>query len=190
MDIGKAVGDVFMGDPEQDAIALLKTDHRKVEKLFKDFAEAEGPEAEEMLETIILELALHTAIEEDLLYPALEDKIKDMIDESYEEHHLVKLAIAELADISADAPTCKAKVLVLSELVDHHVKEEEDDIFPELKKSGIDLQELAQQMTARKEQLKEKIQQVGKKEGRQRSVPPDAGTTITSEFNKLKKRAS
>lgn len=188
MDIGKNIVDFFKAPFEQssstDVVALLKADHRKVAALFKSFESAEGAEAQQILDTIILELAVHSAAEEDLVYPLLAEKDKCKMEESFEEHHLLKLSLCELADIDASNEQAKPKAKVLCELVKHHVKEEEWSVLPKIKRLGVDLEELGQEVQARKDQLKAHIQQVGKKEGRQRSVPSIAAAIYISEYRK------
>jgi hemerythrin superfamily protein len=140
----------------QDAIALLKEDHRTVEKLFKDFEDAKGEGRKETLaKRICLELTVHTKIEEEIFYPACEGKIEeDMLKEAYVEHDAAKLLMAEIEAGSGKSDDFfDAKVKVLSEEIDHHVKEEEDELFPEVKKADIDLDVLGEQLASRKKEL-------------------------------------
>ena len=140
----------------QDAIALLKEDHRKVEKLFKDFEEAKGEGRKEKLaQQICLELSVHTKIEEELFYPACEGKIEeDLLKEAYVEHDAAKVMIAEIE--SADGESDEyfdAKVKVLSEEIEHHVEEEENDLFKQVRDADIDLDALGEKMAERKREL-------------------------------------
>lgn len=140
----------------QDAIALLKDDHRSVEKLFKDFEEAKGEGRKEKLaRRICLELSVHTKIEEDIFYPACEGKIEDdQLKEAYVEHDAAKLLIAEIEAGNGESDEFfDAKVQVLSEQVEHHVKEEEEELFPEVRKADIDLKALGAQLAERKTEL-------------------------------------
>lgn len=140
----------------QDAIALLKDDHRSVEKLFKDFEEAKGEGRKEKLaRRICLELSVHTKIEEDIFYPACEGKIEDdQLKEAYVEHDAAKLLIAEIEAGDGESDEFfDAKVQVLSEQVEHHVKEEEEELFPEVRKADIDLKALGAQLAERKTEL-------------------------------------
>jgi hemerythrin superfamily protein len=150
------VGQLFdMGASEsQDAIGLLKQDHRKVEALFSEFEKASSNK-QSILNQIIKELSIHATVEENLVYPLCEDidKIAEDTAEAYEEHHVVKMMLAELADIPAEKEVVAAKVRVLCELVKHHVKEEERDLLPQLKKNGVDLDRLAEDILRRKQQL-------------------------------------
>jgi hemerythrin superfamily protein len=124
-----------------DAITLLREDHRTVEKLFKDFEKA-GPRAAKtktkLVKQIIRELAIHAAIEETVFYPAVRDASEDIEDtvlESLEEHHIVKWVLSELEKMTPDDERFDAKVTVLIENVRHHVKEEQDDMFPEVRRA-------------------------------------------------------
>jgi len=109
-----------------DAIALLKEDHRSVEKLFKDFEGAKGDGRKERLaRQICLQLTVHTTIEEEIFYPACEGKIEeDLLKEAYVEHDSAKLLIAEIEAGNGESDDFfDAKVQVLSEQIEHHVKE-------------------------------------------------------------------
>lgn len=125
-----------------DAIALLKQDHREVEQLFSRFEKASekaGKLKRKLVDQMIAALSKHAAIEEALFYPAARAALKDMdaddiVLESLEEHHLVKWTLNELLGMAPDAERFEAKVTVLMESVRHHVKEEEKDLFPKLKK--------------------------------------------------------
>jgi hypothetical protein len=141
-----------------DAIALLKADHRKVEELFEEFETAGDARKPDLVKEICTELMVHSMLEEELFYPACKDKIEDedMLDEAYVEHDGAKVLIAELLEGSAGDEFYDAKVKVLSELIKHHVKEEEqpgEGIFAQAREAGIDLKAMAEDMTARKAQL-------------------------------------
>jgi len=140
----------------QDALALLKEDHRKVEKLFKEFESAKGDGRKEKLaRQICLELTVHTTIEEEIFYPACEGKVEeDLLKEAYVEHDAAKLLMAEIENGSGQSDDFfDAKVQVLGEQIDHHVKEEEDELFPKVRKADIDLRALGGQLAARKQEL-------------------------------------
>jgi hemerythrin superfamily protein len=140
----------------QDAIALLKDDHRAVEKLFKDFEAAKGEGRKETLaRRICLELTIHTKIEEEIFYPACEGKIdEDMLKEAYVEHDAAKLLMAEIeAGNGQTDDFFDAKVQVLSEQIEHHVKEEETELFPQVRKADLDLDALGEQLAERKKEL-------------------------------------
>jgi hemerythrin superfamily protein len=140
----------------QDAIALLKEDHRTVEKLFKDFEGAKGDGRKEKLaRQICLELQIHTQIEEEIFYPAVEGKIEeDLVKEAYVEHDAAKLLMAEIEAGSGQSDDYfDAKVQVLSEQIEHHVEEEEKELVPKVRKADVDLDALGEQLAARKAEL-------------------------------------
>lgn len=141
-----------------DAVALLKADHRKVEGLFADFEAARGDGRKKALaEQICMELTVHTKIEEDIFYPACEGKVEeDLLKEAYVEHDGAKLLIAEIEAGGPDDSFYDAKVKVLSEQIEHHVKEEEqrvEGMFSQARKAGLDMDALGEQMAAEKAQL-------------------------------------
>jgi hemerythrin superfamily protein len=140
----------------QDAIALLKEDHRAVEKLFKEFEGAKGEGRKEKLaRRICMELTVHTKIEEEIFYPACKGKVdEDLLKEAYVEHDAAKLLIAEIEAGSGQSDEFfDAKVQVLSEQIEHHVDEEEKELFPEVRKADLDLKALGEQLAARKKEL-------------------------------------
>lgn len=144
---------------EQDAIALLKEDHRKVEDLFKDFESAKGEGRKEKLaHQICLELSVHAAIEEEIFYPACEGKVdEELLKESFVEHDAAKVMIAEIEGAAgADDEFFDSKVKVLQEEIEHHVEEEEkgkESLFAQARKADIDLKALGEEMAARKKEL-------------------------------------
>jgi hypothetical protein len=143
---------------KQDAIALLKADHRKVEDLFEQFEKASGEGRKQKIALeICLELTVHAQIEEEIFYPACEGKVEeDLLKEAYVEHDGAKVLIAE---IEAGAPSDEfydAKVKVLSEQIEHHVEEEEkrmEGMFSQARHAGLDMDVLGDQLRARKEEL-------------------------------------
>lgn len=143
----------------QDAIALLKEDHDKVKKLFKDFEEAKGEGRKEKLaRQICLELTVHTELEEKIFYPACEGKVEeDLLKESYVEHDAAKLLIAEIeAGNGQSDDYFDSKVKVLSEEIEHHIEEEEkpgSGVFAQARKGDMDLKGLGAQMAERKAEL-------------------------------------
>ena len=140
----------------QEAIALLKEDHRAVEKLFKDFESAKGEGRKEKLaRQICLELSIHTKIEEEIFYPACDGKIEeDLLKEAFVEHDAAKLLMAEIEAGSGQTDDFfDAKVQVLSEQIEHHVKEEEDELFAQVRKTDLDLKALGEQLAERKKEL-------------------------------------
>jgi hemerythrin HHE cation binding domain-containing protein len=141
-----------------DAVALLKADHRQVEDWFEQFAKSRSVAKKQQLATNICSaLIIHTQIEEEIFYPAFLESTddKDKHHEAIVEHAGAKKLIAELQGMKADDDYFEARVTVLSEMIKHHVKEEEQPggMFAEAKKSRMDLQGLGEQMSARKMEL-------------------------------------
>jgi len=149
-----------------DAIALLKADHRKVEDLFAKFEKAKDKNTKRSLaDTICLELTVHTIIEEEIFYPACKDAVEeDLYDEAYVEHDGAKVLVAELAQGDVDDEFFDAKMTVLSEQIEHHVKEEEkpgEGYFAQARNAGLDMDALGAQMQARKDALIAQFKQDG-----------------------------
>ena len=150
----------------QDAIALLKADHRAVEELFEKFEKASGDGRKESLaQEICLELSVHAQIEEEIFYPACEGKVEeDLLKESYVEHDGAKLLIAEIIKGGPDDEFYDSKVKVLSEEIEHHVEEEEKrltGVFAQAKRADLDLDALGEQLAARKAELVEQFKNSG-----------------------------
>lgn len=149
----------------QDAIALLKSDHRKVEDLFEQFENARGAKSKSKIaQQICLELMVHTAIEEEIFYPAVKDAVDEEIyTEAHVEHDGAKMLIAEILASAPDDEFYEAKVKVLSEEIKHHVKEEEqrDGMFAQARKGDVDMKALGQEMMERKQTLQKEFKQEG-----------------------------
>jgi hypothetical protein len=145
--------------PTTDAIALLKADHRKVEQLFAQFEKTKASSRKKSLaDQICLELSVHTRIEEDIFYPACrEDGVEeDLMNEAYVEHDGAKVLVREIEKSNPDDQYYDSQVHVLSEMIKHHVKEEEKkqgNMFAKAKKAGVDTKALGQQMAAEKKRL-------------------------------------
>ena len=150
----------------QDAIALLKADHRAVEELFEKFEKATASERKRKLaEEICLELSVHAEIEEEIFYPACEGKVdEDLLKESYVEHDGAKVLIAEIMNGGPSDEFYDAKVKVLQEEIEHHVEEEEkrlEGLFAQARKADLDLDELGRQLASRKAELTEQFKTSG-----------------------------
>jgi hemerythrin superfamily protein len=145
-----------------DAIDLLKLDHAAVKKAFQQFSKSKykDPNARrEFVATICNDLTMHSKLEEEIFYPAVRAKVKDdeLMNEALVEHNSVKMLIGELEKMQGDDPMLKPTVTVLEEYVKHHVREEEREILPKAKRLKLDLAGLAEQMTARKDELKARL---------------------------------
>ena len=159
----------------QDAIALLKEDHRKVEDLFEQFEKAKGNSRKEKLALeICKELTIHTILEEEIFYPAIEGKVdEDLLKESLVEHDAAKVLIAEIEAGGPSDEFYDAKVKVLGEEIEHHVEEEEkpkEGLFAQARETDVDLRALGDRMAMRKEALQ--------KEVRAQGVPAPEPTTL------------
>lgn len=145
----------------KDACDLLDADHKAVTKMFKEYeelVEAGGNTKQKrrlLAERICNELTVHTQLEEEIFYPPLRKAIKDkmMFDEAEVEHKSAKTLIAEIEQMDPSDPLFDAKVVVLGEYVDHHVKEERKEMFPKARESKVDLVAMREQIEARKQEL-------------------------------------
>lgn len=145
--------------PTQDAIALLKDDHKTVRSLLESLEKATGTRREKLLGQIAQELKVHTTIEEEIFYPAFREAAtkKDdqtMFFEAVEEHRVVDTVLPQ-AGVGQNNEELKAKAKVLKELVEHHAEEEEKEMFPRARKvmDRDELRELGSRMAARKKEL-------------------------------------
>ncbi|RYE80309.1 MAG: hemerythrin domain-containing protein [Oxalobacteraceae bacterium] len=142
----------------QDAIALLTADHREVADMFEQFENlsdrAKATKAK-LTEKICNALIAHTTIEEEIFYPAVREAVKDedMVDEAVVEHASAKDLIQQLQEMNPDDDLYDAKVKVLSEQIEHHVQEEEEEMFEKARKSGLDMIQLGQEMAQRKQEI-------------------------------------
>jgi len=145
---------------------LLKEDHKKVKGLFKQFEEL-GEKAfkkrEELSQKIFTELEIHTTLEEEIFYPAIEKgaaekESEELVKEAFAEHAVVKDLIEELRELGCEDENFNAKFKVMQENVEHHIEEEEGELFPKAKKILSDQsEEIGQEMDQRKEELKEEM---------------------------------
>ena len=135
------------------ATELLKKQHREVKALFRSAKKAEPRERREILDEIAAKLAHHMNIEETIFYPAVRElgtkKTEEMIPEAYEEHHVVVLVLNEFPKLDPEDERFEAKMTVLDELIEHHVEEEEKEMFQAAEKLGVErLKELGAEMEA------------------------------------------
>jgi hemerythrin-like domain-containing protein len=143
-----------------DAISLLEEDHRKMKKLLSELestTERGVKTREELFATVKDELTVHEMIEEEIFYPALKEhpKTRDITLEAYEEHHVVDMVVAEIEGVPYDDETWGAKCKVMKENIQHHIEEEENEMFKQARQvfDEDELEALGEQMTLRKEQL-------------------------------------
>jgi iron-sulfur cluster repair protein YtfE (RIC family) len=145
-----------------DALTLLKADHDKVKGMLStldDTTERAEVTRAEGLEKLKRELTVHEAIEEEILYPTLIEfaKTKDITLEAFEEHHVVDMIMAELEETPVGDETWAAKLTVMKENLEHHIEEEEDDMFKKARQvmDEAELEELGERMAARKAELQQ-----------------------------------
>ena len=143
----------------QDAIALLESQHREVEDMFEKYeglTDRAKASKKKIADQICNALLLHAQIEEEIFYPATRAASKDtedMVDEAVVEHASAKDLIAQILEMDPEDDLYDAKVKVLSELIEHHVEEEEDEMFPKARELGLDLVALGQEMAMRADEL-------------------------------------
>lgn len=135
------------------ATELLKKQHREVKALFRQAKKAEAEDRSEILDEIAQKLAHHMQIEEEIFYPAVQEvgtkKAGEIVPEAYEEHHVVKLVLDELPSVDPENERFEAKMTVLEELIQHHVDEEESEMFQVAEKLGDErLKELGAELEA------------------------------------------
>ena len=150
--------------PAPDALDLLRADHDKVKSLFREFESLKGNDDEderkaELVDEICYELTLHTMLEEEIFYPVVRAAIEDddMMDEADVEHAGARELISQLEVMYPGDDHFDATVTVLGEEVAHHIDKEENDMFDAVRSAGIDLEDLGEQLAARKEELDEDL---------------------------------
>ncbi|MEO8835120.1 MAG: hemerythrin domain-containing protein [Caldimonas sp.] len=140
----------------QEATAMLRADHKKVSALFDEFEKTRSAKRKKLIVSqICTELTVHAKIEEEIFYPAVKAALKDheLVPEATVEHQSVKDLIALVKDVEPDGEVYDARVKVMGEFVKHHVKEEQNEMFPRAKKTKLDMMALGEQMAMRKAEL-------------------------------------
>jgi hemerythrin superfamily protein len=155
----------------KDACDLLDADHKAVKRMFKEYDELSGSRARgaaqkkmELAQQICHELTVHAQVEEEIFYPALRDALKDtdLLDEAEVEHQTAKDLIAQIESAGEPHEMFDAKVKVLGEYIDHHVKEERNEIFPKARAARkLDLVAMRDELQARKDELAAEMEAVG-----------------------------
>jgi hemerythrin-like domain-containing protein len=141
---------------QPEAIAMLIEDHQKVQKLFRQFEKAESEnQKSEIAELACNELTVHAELEEQVFYPAVREAIEqtDLLDEAEVEHNVAKELIEKLKGMDSADEEYAATFTVLGEYVNHHIEEEQNELFPKVKKADIDLEALAGEMMEKKQEL-------------------------------------
>lgn len=148
-----------MKPKENDAIAMLMADHREVEELFKqyeDLTDRAKAKKKKIADQVCTALTVHAQIEEEIFYPAAREALQDaddLLDEAEVEHASARDLILQIQEMDPDDELYDAKVKVLSEQIEHHVEEEEKELFPKVKKAKLDLVALGEEMALRKDEL-------------------------------------
>lgn len=137
------------------ATQLIRQDHRRVEGLFKKYGQTKGAQGKRRIaQNAMTELEVHAALEEEIFYPAIEKEIdRSMLQEARQEHQKVKQAIAELKKLQDDEEEFDSTFTEMMEDVRHHVEEEENEMLPQVEETELNLSQLGQQMSKRKQQL-------------------------------------
>nr|WP_295773116.1 hemerythrin domain-containing protein [Rhodoferax sp.] len=141
----------------QDAIAILRADHALVSGLFSQYEKTRSvPKKKALVAQICTELSVHAQVEEEIFYPAVKVALRDkeLVPEATVEHATLKDLISQVEGKEPDGEMFDAKITVLSEYVKHHVKEEQNEMFPKAKSTKLDMADLGAQILARKEELK------------------------------------
>jgi Hemerythrin HHE cation binding domain len=160
----------------KDAIELLIEDHRRVQKMFKDFEKLDDEEEKTALvEEACTELKIHTMLEEEIFYPAAREALDeaDLLNEAEVEHASANDLIEELEDYDGADEMADAKFKVLGKYVNHHIKGEQDELFPKVKKAKLDVKELAEQLMRRKQELQQEMG-LASAQGREEAAPRKA----------------
>lgn len=141
---------------DRDATALLRADHKRVSALFAEYEKAQSNAAKkELVAQICTELSVHAQVEEEIFYPAVKQALgdKELVPEARVEHASLKALVAEVEGMEPDGEMFDAKIKVLSEYVKHHVKEEQNEMFPRAKSAHLDMAELGARLSERKAEL-------------------------------------
>jgi len=151
---------------EEDAVSLLTSDHAEVRQMFEEYRQllddnAGDDRRSELAGQICSALTVHAEIEEDVFYPALRERLDDelLLDQAEVEHASVRDLVEQIESMEPDDALFDAKVLVLAEYVEHHVQEEETEIFPQAEQSGIDLDQLGAELAERKRELMAELEE-------------------------------
>ena len=140
----------------KEATAMLRADHKLVSELFEQYEKSRSTaKKKEIVTQICKELTVHAQVEEEIFYPAVKAALKDheLIPEANVEHATLKDLIAQVEGLEPDGEMYDAKIKVMSEYVKHHVKEEQNEIFPKARATKLDMTELGEQISARKQEL-------------------------------------
>lgn len=159
-----------------DAITMLRDDHKKVSALFEEYEKSRSAtKKQDIVSTICLELSVHATLEEEIFYPAVRAALKDreLVPEAIVEHATLKEFIAKVEGKVPDGDMFDAQIQVMGEYVKHHVKEEQNEMFPKARSTKLDMAELGQRMMERKQELLADPQQIAKKPAAVSELPSE-----------------
>lgn len=149
----------------QDAISLLKEDHRRVQALFEEFENVKDDleACQDIVNAALAELMVHTRLEEEIFYPEVRDALQadDLLNEAEVEHGVAGDLIDQMLAMPPEDELYSATFRVLGEYVGHHIREEQNELFPKVKKSDLDLQEMGQRLMRRKQELEDELLEGG-----------------------------
>ena len=179
---------------ETNIVELLRKDHEKVKSLFREFESAEEAiQKMKIVQQAISELEVHASAEEKIFYPAVRQDSPDAgptLDESFEEHHVMKFLIGELRDMSAEDKRLDAKFTVLAENVKHHIKEEESELFARARTGQLDLIQLGKRLLAAKTSVRTRKSPQKKKALSKKSKPSSGPSSKRRTTRKSNKRTA
>jgi hemerythrin-like domain-containing protein len=162
----------------QDAIAILRADHALVSRLFSEYEKTRSvPKKRALVAQICTELNVHAQVEEEIFYPAFKAALRDkkLVPEATVEHATLKDLISQVEGRQPDGEMFEAKITVLSEYVKHHVKEEQNEMFPKAKSSKLDMEALGAKILVRKEELKPQMAAKAQRPGIMASIKDAVG---------------
>jgi hypothetical protein len=165
-------------DMEQDETAsaplfdMLRNDHRHVQELFTKFEDADQRTRSSLAEEALLALEVHTALEEEMVYPAMAEVVdeEELVAEAREEHHVAKLLIKELHKMNAEDNAFAVKFKVLGDMVGRHIEQEEHELFPQAEEGGVETEDFSRQVVTRKAKLTQKFQKKSSASSRRRKA--------------------
>ena len=172
--------------PKSQIVDMLKADHKKVKKAFKDFEkldpEQDREECEALVERTLNDIEVHAHLEEQIFYPAARGAIKEeeLLDEAEVEHMTAKVLIEQLRTMNAETEKFAATFKVLGEYIDHHVKEEEGEMFKQLTRPGVDWESVLEEMQEQRAQLMEERGMGTQEEAEEAAAAPSRSRSARS----------
>jgi len=155
-----------------DVFDMLRNDHRHVKELFTKFEDADQRTRSSLATEALLALEVHTALEEELIYPAMAEVVdeEDLVAEAKEEHHVAKLLIKELHKMNTEDKPFAVKFKVLGDMVGRHIEEEEHELFPQAEEGGVETEDFSRQVAQRKAKLTQKFEKKSSSSSRRKKA--------------------